>query len=253
MKSGNGGNDLAREKILLIDDEIDITELIKKYLLKEDFSIESASNAKEALESVHNFNPDLIILDIMMPDIDGIELCLEIRKQSNVPVIFLSCKAEEIDKIMALSAGGDDYMIKPFLPGELIARVKAHLRRSRLLSVNKEKDDVFQYPGLKVNMDTREVWAKGSLTNLSSKEFEILSILIRNPKRIYSMEQLFQMVWKMESLNGDARTIMVYISNLRKKIEEDPSNPQYVINVRGVGYKFNHSLVKIGDDQAGGR
>lgn len=244
---------MAREKILLIDDEIDITELIKKYLLKEDFSIESASNAKEALESVHNFNPDLIILDIMMPDIDGIELCLEIRKQSNVPVIFLSCKAEEIDKIMALSAGGDDYMIKPFLPGELIARVKAHLRRNRLLSANKEKDDVFQYPGLKVNMDTREVWAKGSLTNLSSKEFEILSILIRNPKRIYSMEQLFQMVWKMESLNGDARTIMVYISNLRKKIEEDPSNPQYVINVRGVGYKFNHSLAKIGEDQAGGR
>ena len=238
---------MAREKILLIDDEPDITELIKQYLLKEDFTIAAASNGREALAVMQDFQPDLILLDVMMPDIDGIELCLEIRKQSNVPVLFLSCKAGEIDKVMALSAGGDDYIIKPFLPGELIARIKAHLRRNRLLAAVKEQDEMLQVAGLRLNLDTREVWSEGALLSLSGKEFDLLSILMKNPKRIYSMEQLFQMVWKMDSFDGDARTIMVYISNLRKKIEPDPSNPQYIINVRGVGYKFNHALTGRGD------
>jgi DNA-binding response OmpR family regulator len=235
---------MAREKILLVDDEVEITDLIKKYLLKEDFTVNVARNAHEALEEIHNENPDLIILDIMLPDIDGIELCLEIRKLSNAPVLFLSCKSEEIDKVMALSVGGDDYISKPFLPGELIARIKAHLRRNRLIINTVQQDHVIQYPGIEINIDTHEVRINNELVNLSNKEFEILSILIKNPKRIYSMEQLFQMVWKMDSLEGDARTIMVYISNLRKKIELDPSNPQYIVNVRGVGYKFNHALLQ---------
>jgi DNA-binding response OmpR family regulator len=235
---------MAREKILLIDDEVEITDLIKKYLQKEEYTVHIARSAQEALEQIAAENPDLIILDIMLPDIDGIELCLEIRKQSNAPVLFLSCKSEEIDKVMALSVGGDDYMIKPFLPGELIARVKAHLRRNRLIMNTVQQDQVIQYPGIEVNTDTHEVIVNNELVNLSNKEFEILSILIKNPKRIYSMEQLFQMVWKMESFEGDARTIMVYISNLRKKIEPDPSNPRYIVNVRGVGYKFNHSLAQ---------
>jgi len=232
---------LAREKILLIDDEAEITELIKYYLLKEDYNVNIVANAQNALEAIEIENPDLIILDIMLPDIDGIELCLEIRKYSNAPILFLSCKSEEIDKVLALSVGGDDYITKPFLPGELIARIKAHIRRNRLITP-KEKTNIIKYPNLEVNLDTHEVWINNELINLSNKEFEILSILIKNPKRIYSMEQLFQMVWKMDSLEGDVRTIMVYISNLRKKIEKDPSNPEYIINVRGVGYKFNHSL-----------
>lgn len=235
---------MAREKILLIDDELDIMELIKQYLIKEDFTIETASNAKIGIKAIQSFEPDLIILDVMMPDIDGIELCLEIRKITNAPILFLSCKAEEMDKVMALSAGGDDYITKPFQPGELIARVKAHLRRNRLLVNNSELEGIIQYGGLKLNMDTREVCVNESSVNLSNKEFEILALLIKNPKRIYSMEQLFQMVWKMESLDGDARTIMVYISNLRKKIEQNPSDPKYIINVRGVGYKFNHGLIE---------
>jgi DNA-binding response OmpR family regulator len=186
----------------------------------------------------------------MLPDIDGIELCLEIRKISDAPIIFLSCKSEELDKVMALSVGGDDYIVKPFLPGELIARIKAHLRRNRLISSKKENSNIIEYSGLKVNLDTHEVWLEDTQVAVSNKEFEILSILIKNPKRIFSMEQLFQMVWKMDSLDGDARTIMVYISNLRKKIEKNPSNPQYIINVRGVGYKFNHALVQRTADSA---
>lgn len=235
---------MAREKILLIDDEMDIIELIKQYLIKEEFTIETATNAKDGMKAIQCFEPDLIILDVMMPDIDGIELCLDIRKITNVPILFLSCKAEEMDKVMALSAGGDDYITKPFQPGELIARVKAHLRRNRLLANNRELEGSIHYGGLKLNMDTREVCVNESMVSLSSKEFEILALLIKNPKRIYSMEQLFQMVWKMDSLDGDARTIMVYISNLRKKIEQNPSDPKYIINVRGVGYKFNHGLIE---------
>ncbi|QEK12929.1 response regulator transcription factor [Crassaminicella thermophila] len=233
---------MAREKILVIDDEKEISELIQSYLIKEEFQVHVVENGKDALEAIGLEKPDLIILDIMLPDIDGIELCLEIRKQCNAPILFLSCKSEEMDKILALSVGGDDYLTKPFLPGELVARIKAHLRRNRLLMQVKKQPNIIRYPGLEINLDSHEVWVDHQLVNLSSKEFEILSILAKNPKRIYSMDQLFQMVWKMHSLDGDSRTIMVYISNLRKKIEKNPSNPKYIINIRGVGYKFNHSL-----------
>ncbi|MCT4620528.1 MAG: response regulator transcription factor [Marinisporobacter sp.] len=233
---------MAREKILIIDDEKEIHELITSYLIKEAFQVFAVENGKDALEAVRIKKPDLIILDIMLPDIDGIELCLEIRKQCNAPIIFLSCKGEEIDKILALSVGGDDYLTKPFLPGELIARIKAHIRRNRLLTQVKKQSNIIAYPGIKMNLDSHEVWVDDELINLSSKEFEILSILAKNPKRIYSMDQLFQMVWKMNCLDGDSRTIMVYISKLRKKIEKNPSNPKYIMNIRGVGYKFNHSL-----------
>lgn len=233
---------MAREKILLIDDEIEINELIKSYLIKERFRVFISDNGKDALNVVALEKPDLIILDIMLPDIDGLELCLEIRKTCNAPIIFLSCKSEEIDKILALSVGGDDYITKPFLPGELVARIRAHIRRNRLLMRSKKQPHVIHYPGLEVNLDSHEVWVDNNQISLSSKEFEILSVLIKNPKRIYSTDQLFEMVWKMDSLDGDSRTIMVYISNLRKKIEKDPSTPEYIINIRGVGYKFNHSL-----------
>ena len=240
------GNDdeMAREKILIIDDENEINELIKSYLLREGFQVVIADNGKDALNAVRLEKPDLIILDIMLPDSDGIELCLDIRKECNSPILFLSCKSEEIDKILGLSVGGDDYMTKPFLPGELVARVKAHLRRSRICMEAAKPQNVIRYGDLEVNLDSHEVWIDNEAVSLTGKEFDILSFLIRNPKRIYSMDQLFQMVWKMNSLDGDSRTIMVYISNLRKKIEKDPSNPEYIINVRGVGYKFNHSLFK---------
>lgn len=235
---------MAREKILIVDDEVEILELIESYLIEEQYQVLTAKNAQKTLESIQTEAPDLILLDIMLPDIDGIELCLEIRKISNAPILFISCKSQEMDKVLALSVGGDDYITKPFLPNELVARIKAHLRRIRLSKQMNFTPSIIEYPGIRVNLDSHEVYVNNQLVSLSSKEFEILSILIKNPKRIYSMEQLFQMVWKMDGFDHDARTIMVYISNLRKKIEKNPSNPEYIINVRGVGYKFNSSIYK---------
>ncbi|MCG8484233.1 MAG: response regulator transcription factor [Clostridia bacterium] len=233
---------MAREKILIVDDEIEILDLIKSCLMEDQYQILTAQNAKNALESIETEAPDLILLDIMLPDIDGIELCLEIRKLTNAPILFISCKSQEMDKVLALSVGGDDFITKPFLPNELLARIKAHLRRSRLSQQTAYTPCIIEYPGIQVNIDSHEVFVDNELVVLSAKEFEILEILIKNPKRIYSMKQLFQMVWKMDSLDNDARTIMVYISNLRKKIEKNPSNPQYIVNVRGVGYKFNSTV-----------
>ena len=235
---------MAREKILVVDDEIEILDLIKDCLLDEQFQVMTAENAKDAMDIINTESPELIILDVMLPDIDGIELCLEIRKVTNSPVLFLSCKSQEIDKVMALSVGGDDYITKPFLPNELIARIKAHLRRSRLTEQSIYIPKIIEFDGISVNIDSHEVYIDNEPVVLSGKEFEILEVLITNPKRIYSMEQIFQMVWKMEGLDTDSRSVMVYISNLRKKIEKDPSNPKYIINIRGVGYKFNSSLYK---------
>lgn len=232
---------MSKEKIIIIDDEKDINELIKSYLIKEGYVPLTAYDGITALSLIRKENPDLIILDIMLPEIDGIELCLEIRKITTKPIIFLSCKSEEIDKIVALSVGGDDYVTKPFLPGELIARIKAHLRRNRIHSSDAFKEEIYNLPGLKVNITAREVIADNMPVALTAKEFELLEILIKNPKRVFSMEQLFEMVWKADSLKGDSRTIMVYISNIRKKIETNPNNPKYILSVRGVGYKFNHA------------
>lgn len=232
---------MAREKILVIDDEVEISELIRSCLQEEQYLVSVAPNATKGLELLQAETPDLILLDVMLPDLDGVELCLKIRKSSDVPIIFLSCKSQELDKVLALSVGGDDYVTKPFLPNELIARIKAVLRRSRLNTQTEGPATILTYPGISVNLDTREVVANGQAVALSGKEFEILEVLIKNPKRIYSMEQLFQLVWKMDSMDSDARTIMVYISNLRKKIEKNPSNPEFIVNVRGVGYKFNAS------------
>lgn len=227
---------------MVIDDEKEINELIQSYLKKEGYDIYSAYDGKTALKMVTEVNPDLIILDIMLPDIDGKDLCFEIRKQTNCSILFLSCKSEELDKIIALSVGGDDYITKPFLPGELMARINAHLRRSRMAHFNMPQDEVYHFPGLTVSIDNHEVFVDDQPVSLTAKEFEILSILVKNPKRVFSMEQLFQMVWKTESLDGDSNTIMVYISNLRRKLEINENNPKYIINIRGVGYKFNGSL-----------
>ncbi len=232
---------MAREKILVVDDEKEIQDLIKDCLLEEQFEVATADDSTQALEQLASDKPDLIILDVMLPDINGMELCLEIRKNCNVPILFLSCKSQEIDKVMALSVGGDDYITKPFFPNELIARVKAHLRRSRLTEQPSFEPKVITFDDITVNIDSHEVFVDDEPVVLSAKEFEILEILISNPKRIYSMEQLFQMVWKMDGLDSDARSVMVYVSNLRKKIEKDPSNPKHIINIRGVGYKFNHN------------
>lgn len=233
---------MANEKILIVDDEKQICTLIKSFLDKEQYMTYTAYDAESALDILGEIQPELIILDVMLPDISGVDLCLEMRRITQCPILFLSCKSEELDKIIALSAGGDDYITKPFQSGELIARVKAHLRRNRILSTPHKHVRIFEYEGLYVDLDSHQVLLDDAEVNLTPKEFDILAILIENPKRVFSIDQLFEMVWKTDSLEGDSRTIMVYISNIRKKIEPENRKVKYIINVRGVGYKFNNTL-----------
>lgn len=236
---------MAGEKILIVDDERPINDLIRSYLVKEGFIPFSAYTGKEALDLIKSEKPDLVILDIMLPDIEGVDLCLEIRKTNNSPILFLSCKSEEIDKIIALSVGGDDYLTKPFLPGELIARIKAHLRRQKSAgSANAVNDDRIELPGLAINLQTREVFSDGQPISLTAKEFDILLLFVQNPKRIFTADQIFELIWKVNSLEGDSRTVMVYISTLRKKLEKNAEGSKYIVSIRGVGYKFNHKLLE---------
>lgn len=236
---------MAGEKILIVDDEKPINDLIRSYLIKEGFLPLSAYTGKDALELIKSEKPHFIILDIMLPDIEGVDLCLEIRKTNNSPILFLSCKSEEIDKIIALSVGGDDYLTKPFLPGELIARIKAHLRRQKSVEVHPApQEEIFELPFLSVNLQTREVFSEGELINLTAKEYEILLLFIQNPKRIFTADQIFELIWKTNSLDGDSRTVMVYISTLRKKLEKNKDGCKYITSIRGVGYKFNHKLLE---------
>lgn len=230
---------MAGEKILVVDDETEISELIALYLSKNGYSVITAYTGYSALDLVAKHNPDLIVLDIFLPDIDGLELCQEIRKKSDAPVIFLSCRSEETDKILGLAVGGDDYITKPFSPGELIARIKAHLRRNKILSVKKEqKSDTLEYPGIIIDFLSHSVIVDDKSVALSYKEFEILAILVQNPNVIFSLGQIYDSIWGVDNF-GDTRTVMVHMSNLRKKIEADPANPKFILTIKGVGYKFN--------------
>lgn len=228
---------MAGEKILIVDDEQDIRQLVTMYLEAERCQVSVAENGQQALKLVRSEKPDLIILDIFLPDFDGIELCQELRHFTNVPIIFLSCKSDEVDKIVGLRVGADDYITKPFSPGELMARVKAQLRRSRLLgAVNKYKR-VLRFPGLEIDIATHEIRNSSTTIPVSAKEFQLLTILAQNPNRVFNSDHLFNLVWGVEDLS-DTRTVAVHISNLRKKIEPNPAKPRYILTVRGVGYKF---------------
>ena len=235
---------MSKEKILVVDDELAINKLVCSYLAKENFVPLSACDGESALSILKKENPDLIILDVMLPDAEGPALSLEIRKHSNAPIIFLSCKTQEIDKIIALSAGGDDYMTKPFMAGELIARIKAHLRRHNAMirgAVQRE-DNIYDFGDLKLDFDTHECYVNGNEISLTSKEYNILKLLVENPRKVFPAAQIFETVWKTTCMENDAKTVMVYISTLRKKLEENPNEPKYIISVRGVGYKFNQNL-----------
>ena len=237
---------MVKEKILIVDDEKPINDLIRSYVEKEGYQSVTAFSGAEALEKARQENPDLIILDVMLPDTEGTSTCMELRKITQVPILFLSCKSQEIDKIIALSVGADDYITKPFMGGELVARIKAHLRRQRVMEsrdLGPAPGRVYDFPGLWIDSNTREILTDGKKVNLTAKEFEILMLLVDNPKRVFSAEQIFELTWKTECLGGDSRTVMVYISNLRKKLEINPKNPKYILSIRGVGYKFNHKIL----------
>jgi DNA-binding response OmpR family regulator len=230
---------MSGEKILIVDDEPEIVELIRLYLIKEGYEVLSTDNGQSAFEYMKRFTPDLVILDILLPGMDGIEICRQLRLTYNVPILFISCKSEDIDIILGFSIGGDDYITKPFSPSQLVARVKAHLRRKQQLDQHKEEPRQLSFPGLEIDLLTRNVWVNGSLVPLSSKEFDLLALMAKKPNRVVPIEQLYKMAWGVDS-NGDTRTLLVHISNLRKKIEPDPTEPVYIQTVRGIGYKFNH-------------
>ncbi|KIL48080.1 response regulator transcription factor [Jeotgalibacillus campisalis] len=225
------------ETILMIEDEAEIAELVRDYLETEGFNVVIASDGKEGLEQFHRVAPSLVILDLMLPEIDGMEVCRSIRSASTVPVLMMTAKRSETDKIIGLGIGADDYITKPFSPGELTARVKAHLRRTRYFSAQQEQG-VLRYG--KLSLDEKKINARLSERDLllSAKEFQILYVLARRPGQVYSKEQLFNEVWGYDHL-GDFNSLNVYIRKLREKIETDPSKPEWIQTVWGVGYKFN--------------
>ncbi|MFJ7982852.1 response regulator transcription factor [Lysinibacillus xylanilyticus] len=225
-------------KVLIVDDDPEIRNLISIYLENEGLETIKASDALEALEllEVHHF--DLIILDIMMPEMDGIEACMKIREERNMPIIMLSAKSDDIDKIQGLSSGADDYLSKPFNPLELIARVKSQLRRYKKYNIEAESTkSVIKIGDLTINTDTRQVWIKNREVRLTPKEFDILELLARNKGIVLSIEKIYEAVWKENYFKSD-NTVMVHITKIRFKIEDDPKYPIYIKTVWGVGYKI---------------
>jgi DNA-binding response OmpR family regulator len=224
--------------ILVVDDEREITELLSLYLTREGYSVHLADNGADAVRLAESLRPNLIVLDIQLGQMDGIEACRRIREQSDVPILFVSCKDDDNDIIHGLSVGGDDYMTKPFSPRQLVARVQAQLRRQALRADAKAAPHVLTFDGLTIDTAARTVEIDGRSVALSVKEFDLLSYLAHHPNQAFRLDDLYQVVWGAESI-GDTRTLMVHISNLRKKIECDPANPRYIHTVRGIGYKFD--------------
>ena len=227
-------------KILVVDDEASIVTMLAYNLKKEGYDVVTAEDGEVALEKFESENPDLLLLDIMMPKMDGYEVCRKIREKSNVPIIMLTARADEVDKVVGLEMGADDYVTKPFGNRELIARVKASLRRSDIAPVtNNEKDGNNQvYGDLNIDFDRYEVTKRGEVINLTLREFELLTFLATQTPTIFTRENLLEKVWGYEYF-GDVRAVDVTIRRLREKIEDDPSKPKYIVTKRGVGYYFN--------------
>lgn len=222
-------------KVLVVDDDINIVKLIKLYLEKEDYEVVTANNGREALEIYNREDPSIIVLDIMMPELDGNAVCREIRKTSNVPIIMLTAKGETFDKVLSLELGADDYIVKPFDPKELTARIKAILRRSETKNTTSD-DKIVKFDKLEVNLVNYELKIDGRVLEIPPKELELLYFLASNPNRVFTREQLLEEVWGFDYF-GDSRTVDVHIKRLREKLEVTEANWQ-LKTVWGVGYKF---------------
>ena len=224
--------------VLIVDDEEDIRELVGIYLKNEGYNICKAVNGQEALQCLSDMQIDLAIFDVMMADMDGIALCMEIRKKSNIPIIMLSAKDQDMDKVIGLSAGADDYLAKPFNPVELVARVKAQLRRFNDFNERKPSS-ILEYMELSMNLETHRVFLNLKEVQLTPKEFAILELLWKNKGNVFSTEHIYDSLWSEEEAYDINNVVMVHIRNLRSKIEPDIKNPQYIKTVWGVGYKFS--------------
>lgn len=226
------------KKILIVEDDQNIAELERDYLAAHHYEVEIARTGSEGLKRAQNNPYDLILLDLMLPFMDGFEICRELRKTKDIPILMVSAKTEDIDKIRGLGIGADDYIVKPFNPNELVARVNAHIARyERLVFKSTEKPDVLSMGRLYIDKKDRRVFINKNEIPLTNKEFELLVFLASNPNIVFSKDQLFDKIWGMESM-GDTATVTVHIKRIREKIEEDLSTPQYIETVWGAGYRF---------------
>ena len=226
-------------KILIIEDEDAIADLEKDYLELSGFDVTIATDGEEGEKIALSEDYDLIVLDLMLPGKDGYEICKSVRSEKNVPILMVSAKKDDIDKIRGLGLGADDYMTKPFSPSELVARVKAHLSRyARLVSTNvKPSNQMIEIRGLKIDKTARRVWVNGEERQFTTKEFDLLTFLAENPNHVYTKDELFREIWDMDSI-GDIATVTVHIKKIREKVEFDSANPQYIETIWGVGYRF---------------
>ena len=236
-------------RILIIGDEGAIADLEKDYLDLSGFEVEVANDGVTGLDKALNEDYNLLILDLMLPGVDGFEICRKVRDEKNTPIIMVSAKKDDIDKIRGLGLGADDYMTKPFSPSELVARVKAHLARyERLIGSAVEENKVIEIRGLKIDTTARRVWINGEEKPFTTKEFDLLTFLASHPNHVYTKDELFSEIWDMESI-GDIATVTVHIKKIREKIEYDTSNPQYIEAIWGVGYRFKMEYGKIKKNQ----
>lgn len=225
-------------KILIIEDEVTIAELEKDYLELSGFEVEIESDGQQGLLRALAGEFDMYILDLMLPGIDGFEICRQIRETKNTPILMVSARKDDIDKIHGLGLGADDYITKPFSPSELVARVKAHLARyERLIGSSVQENELVEIRGIRIDKTARRVWVNGEEKTFTTKEYDLLVFLAQNPNRVFTKEELFREIWEMESV-GDIATVTVHIKKIREKIEMDTAKPQYIETIWGVGYRF---------------
>ncbi|HFK1513286.1 response regulator transcription factor [Bacillus paranthracis] len=234
---------MSKETIMVVDDEKEIRELIAIYLKNEGYRVLQAENGEEGLELLKKNEVHLIVLDIMMPKIDGIHMCMKVREIAEMPIIMLSAKTQDMDKILGLTTGADDYVTKPFNPLELIARIKSQLRRYMKMNggISLQNENEVEIGDMKINVTTHKVTIADQEVKLTPREFAILELLARNQGMVMSAEQIYERVWKEEAFQSD-NTVMVHIRKIREKIEENPRKPRYVKTVWGVGYKIEKDI-----------
>ena len=225
-------------KVLIIEDEIAIAELEKDYLELSGFEVEIENTGDGGLKRALEEDFDMFILDLMLPGMDGFEICKKIREEKNTPVLMVSAKKDDIDKIRGLGLGADDYITKPFSPSELVARVKAHLARyERLIGSSVKENDVIEIRGIRIDKTARRVWVNDEEKQFTTKEYDLLTFLAEHPNHVFTKEELFREIWDMESI-GDIATVTVHIKKIREKVEIDTAKPQYIETIWGVGYRF---------------
>jgi two-component system, OmpR family, response regulator ResD len=229
--------DMASYRVLVVDDEPMVTEVVERYLVNDGFEVSTAADGEKALAVARVWAPDLIVLDLMLPFKDGLDVCRTLRKESQVPIIMLTARAEETDRIVGLEIGADDYMVKPFSPRELLARIKAVLRRATSEPAERSLSDDLRFPGLLISPRTRRVEVQGEPVSLTAREFDLLLFLASQPGQVFTRDQLMDHVWDY-TFAGDSSTVTVHVRRLREKLEPDPMRPRFIKTVWGVGYKF---------------